>query len=67
MCGIMGYYAFSEKRPKKKILEKMFVDLESRGDDAAGFAYIDPKLGSLVVKKVPVSSKVFVNLPIYSR
>lgn len=43
MCGIMGYIAFKDARPPKETLTKMFVEIESRGRDASGFAFIDKK------------------------
>jgi glucosamine 6-phosphate synthetase-like amidotransferase/phosphosugar isomerase protein len=58
MCGIMGYYAFGKKLPDKDKLTTMFIDLQSRGRDAAGFAYV--KDNALVVAKKAVPSVVFV-------
>lgn len=54
MCGIMGYFSFAEKLPEKKKIEKMFELLETRGEDASGFAFI--KGGELVVHKAPIKS-----------
>jgi glucosamine 6-phosphate synthetase-like amidotransferase/phosphosugar isomerase protein len=58
MCGIMGYYAFSSKRPDKEKISTMFSLLETRGHDAAGFAFI--REGNLIVNKAPIRSSVLV-------
>ena len=54
MCGIMGYYAFSDALPNKTALGAMFSMLESRGTDASGFAYVSD--GELNVYKAPVKA-----------
>jgi glucosamine 6-phosphate synthetase-like amidotransferase/phosphosugar isomerase protein len=58
MCGIMGFYCFSDKKPDKEKISTMFSLLESRGRDASGFAFI--RDGNLIVNKAPVRSSEFV-------
>ena len=58
MCGIMGFYCFSNNKPDKQKISIMFSLLESRGRDASGFAFI--KEGNLIVNKVPVRSSEFI-------
>ena len=58
MCGIMGFYCFSDKKPDKEKISTMFGLLETRGRDAAGFAFI--KDGNLIVNKAPIRSSVMV-------
>jgi glucosamine 6-phosphate synthetase-like amidotransferase/phosphosugar isomerase protein len=58
MCGIMGFYCFSEKKPDKEKISIMFSLLESRGRDASGFAFI--KENNLIVQKVAIRSSEFV-------
>jgi glucosamine 6-phosphate synthetase-like amidotransferase/phosphosugar isomerase protein len=58
MCGIMGFYCFSDKKPDKDKISTMFSLLESRGRDASGFAFI--REGNLIVNKAPVRSSEFV-------
>ncbi|MDZ7762903.1 MAG: hypothetical protein U5K00_00540 [Melioribacteraceae bacterium] len=60
MCGIMGYYSFGSKLPDKNQIEEMFIQLELRGRDASGFAYI--KDNSLNVVKAPAKSSDLVKL-----
>lgn len=59
MCGIMGYYAFGDKRPKHSILTEMFYLLEARGHDACGWAYKNEE-GRIQLFKVPYRSSVVV-------
>ena len=49
MCGIMGYYSFGNTLPNKITITNMFALLETRGKDAAGFAFI--KDNNLVIHK----------------
>ena len=58
MCGIMGFYCFSEKKPDKKTVTEMFSLLETRGRDASGFAFI--RDNNLIVHKDAVRSSVLV-------
>jgi glucosamine 6-phosphate synthetase-like amidotransferase/phosphosugar isomerase protein len=58
MCGIMGFYCFSDKKPDKEKISSMFSLLESRGRDASGFAFI--RDDNLIVNKAPVRSSEFV-------
>jgi glucosamine 6-phosphate synthetase-like amidotransferase/phosphosugar isomerase protein len=58
MCGIMGFYCFSEKKPDKEKISTMFSLLESRGRDASGFAFI--KDNNLIVQKAPIRSSEFI-------
>jgi len=59
MCGIAGYYAFGRQRPNKDAVTKMFIETQSRGKDASGFAYINDH-EELVVCKQPLEAKHFV-------
>lgn len=54
MCGIMGYYSFGEFCPNKIEITNMFAMLETRGKDAAGFAFIRDK--NLVIHKDGIKS-----------
>lgn len=54
MCGIAGYISMSDKRPNKTKLEEMFVEIQSRGKDASGFAILDKK--GLYVAKGPMQA-----------
>ncbi len=56
MCGIMGYYCFSDKRPDKQQIATMFELLESRGRDASGFSFV--KENNLIVQKAPIRSSI---------
>jgi len=58
MCGIMGFYCFGDKKPDKEKIGNMFSLLETRGHDAAGFAFI--REGNLIVNKGPIRSSVLV-------
>ena len=58
MCGIMGFYCFSEKKRDKEKIGNMFSLLESRGRDASCFAFI--KENNLIVQKAPIRSSEFV-------
>ena len=59
MCGIMGYYCFSGKRPQKDKISDLFSLLQSRGTDASGFAFIKEG-GGLIVHKAPIRSSEMV-------
>jgi len=59
MCGIMGYYCFSEKKPDKQKIADMFGLLETRGRDASGFAFI--RDGGLIVQKAPIRSTTMIH------
>lgn len=54
MCGIAGYYCFGKKRPNKNKITELFKDLEHRGKDASGYAYVKDR--NLVVYKAAVKS-----------
>jgi len=58
MCGIAGFYCFGDKKPDKEKIGNMFSLLETRGHDAAGFAFI--REGNLIVNKGPIRSSVLV-------
>jgi glucosamine 6-phosphate synthetase-like amidotransferase/phosphosugar isomerase protein len=58
MCGIMGFYCFSETKPEKEKISIMFSLLEARGRDASGFAMI--RDNNLIVNKAPVRSSEFI-------
>jgi glucosamine 6-phosphate synthetase-like amidotransferase/phosphosugar isomerase protein len=58
MCGIMGFYSFSDKKPDKEKISIMFNLLSSRGRDASGYAFI--KDNNLIVQKAPVRSSEFI-------
>ena len=55
MCGIMGYYCFSNNKPDIEKLADMFCLLQSRGTDASGLSFIKPD-GSLYIHKAPTRS-----------
>jgi glucosamine 6-phosphate synthetase-like amidotransferase/phosphosugar isomerase protein len=54
MCGIMGYYSFGNTLPNKITITNMFALLETRGKDAAGFAFF--KDNNLVIHKDAIKS-----------
>lgn len=54
MCGIMGFISFGNNLPDKEKISDMFSLLETRGRDAAGYAFI--KDNNLVIHKAPVKS-----------
>src|ERR1035441_7058928 len=58
MCGICGYYVFSNNMPDKNKISTMFSLLSSRGRDASGLAFI--RDGNLIVNKAPICSSEFV-------
>ena len=58
MCGIMGFFCFGKTKPDKNKITEMFRLLESRGRDAAGFAYIHNN--NLIVNKAPMKSSELV-------
>ena len=58
MCGIMGYYSFGSKRPKKDSIANMFELLETRGKDSSGFAFINGN--NLIVNKSAIKSSEMV-------
>jgi len=58
MCGIMGYFCWSDVRPEKRDITNMFSLLESRGRDASGYGFI--KDGKLVIVKDAVRSSKLV-------
>lgn len=49
MCGILGYYAFGDKRPQYDLLIEAWKKMKSRGDDGCGMAF--PKDGTVYVSK----------------
>ncbi len=58
MCGIMGFFSFGKTIPDKEKITNMFSLLESRGRDAAGFAFIENN--NLIVHKKPIKSSELV-------
>jgi glucosamine 6-phosphate synthetase-like amidotransferase/phosphosugar isomerase protein len=58
MCGIMGYYSFSNYKPNKEKITTMFSLLQARGRDASGFSMI--RDNNLIVNKAPICSSEFV-------
>ena len=59
MCGIMGYVCFNHTKPDKNKLAEMFSQLETRGRDASGFAFINKdknNSNNLVVHKSAIKS-----------
>src|ERR1035437_7865447 len=58
MCGICGYYVFSNNMPDKNKMSTMFSLLESRGRYASGLAFM--RDGNLIVNKAPICSSEFV-------
>ena len=59
MCGILGYVCFNHTKPDKNKLAEMFSQLETRGRDASGFAFINKDKNNsinLIVHKAAVKS-----------
>lgn len=61
MCGIAGYSLSPNVRiNSKRIARAMLLEIEKRGRDATGFAYLDPT-GEFQVHKSDLPAHVFVN------
>lgn len=61
MCGIAGF-SLSDKEIRtntKKLTKRLLLGIESRGQDATGFAFID-KTGTIQVHKTNVTASKFV-------
>ncbi|HZW40411.1 MAG TPA: hypothetical protein VFF33_14020 [Ignavibacteriaceae bacterium] len=58
MCGILGYYSFGKALPDKQKLAMMFSELQIRGADASGFAYVKDRCLNVVKAPVPSSELV---------
>ncbi len=57
MCSIGGYISFSTSRPNRETLETLFTDMQVRGKDASGFAYIQGRK-SITVKAAETSTEL---------
>lgn len=59
MCGIFGYYCWSDRRPGAEVVRNMLLENQSRGRDAAGLAW-KGHAGqvSIVKRKGPASELV---------
>ena len=66
MCGIVGFFCFGEDRPALKTVRDMFLESESRGNDATGYGCIG-KDGSLIVEKEAVEASKFVKRDKFKR
>jgi predicted glutamine amidotransferase len=53
MCAIIGYYCFGNTRPRKEMIEKLFIEAESRGTHASGYAYKNEPKEKVIVHKIP--------------
>lgn len=51
MCGIGGYFSFSDKVPDKEVLNNLLTALEQRGSDATGVSFIDESNKLVVIKE----------------
>ena len=63
MCGIAGW-CLDPKHAKSVVNHdltgQMLMDIEHRGTDATGAAWINPKTGKRVIRKAPISASKFV-------
>ncbi len=63
MCGIAGW-CLNPKHSKTvsnaDLTGQMLLDIEHRGTDATGVAWINPKTGKRVIRKAPISASKFV-------
>jgi len=63
MCGIAGY-CLDPKHYKSvstsDLAGQMLMDIEHRGTDATGGAWINPRTGKRVIRKAPISATKFV-------
>lgn len=67
MCGIAGYVV---NRPGKirasklqSIAQNLLLELESRGKDATGYAYVSKRDKQVCIAKAPVEASDFVSIP----
>lgn len=51
MCGIAGWYAWGKARPNADIVRGLLLAQQTRGMDAAGFAYFEPDTNKVIVRK----------------
>ena len=67
MCGIGGYIVNENNNPSPKVLhslaKSLLLNLEWRGKDAAGYAFISEKDKGLILAKSPVKATDFVTIP----
>ena len=64
MCGIAGYYCFGDKRPEPESIRKFFLKTSTRGTDATGYMFPDPKEASIRYFKHPIPAATFIKFPI---
>lgn len=63
MCGIAGYCLDPKHYSRVTVADlagQMLLDIEHRGGDATGVAYINPKTGKRVIRKAPEGAGKFV-------
>ncbi len=63
MCGIAGYCLAPKHYASVSVADlagQMLYDIEHRGTDATGCAWINPRSGKRVIRKAPISASKFV-------
>ena len=66
MCGILGYYAFGERRPNVGTIADLFILSESRGKDATGLAYLNTKDKLQVMKYAEPATEFIKRLCVFN-
>ena len=62
MCGIAGFCLNPKHNQNQTDLAaQMLLDIEHRGQDATGAAWINPTSGNRVISKAPISATKFIN------
>jgi len=66
MCGIAGYIVTNPTRIRpttlQKIARRLLIEIEPRGRDASGFAYVSLKDKHVYLAKLPVRATEFIGL-----
>lgn len=66
MCGIAGYIVTKPKRIRPGVLQglsrQLLVEIESRGKDATGYAYVSDEDKHVYMAKAPVEASDFVDI-----
>jgi glucosamine 6-phosphate synthetase-like amidotransferase/phosphosugar isomerase protein len=63
MCGIAGFCVNKQDKSRldtSLIVEQLLLDIEHRGTDATGIAYMNPKTNTKVITKAPISATEFI-------
>jgi len=62
MCGIAGF-CLNQKHNQNQtdLAAQMLLDIEHRGQDATGVAWINPSTGKRVIAKAAVAATQFIN------